>query len=115
MRTPTIKSKRGPEFLIQQRIIKYLHARGWYVIIMTASLYVKGFPDLFATHRVYGPKLIEVKNPKSYKFTKDQKIVFPQLLGHGTPIYIMFEADKENYASLFRECNCPHYIAMKGY
>jgi len=52
-------------------------------------------------------------NPNNEK--KDQKIVFPQLLGHGTPIYIMFEADKENYASLFRECNCPHYIAMKGY
>jgi hypothetical protein len=114
MRAPKIRGKHGPEYKIQQDIIKYLQKRGWYVKIMTASLYLKGMPDLYATHRVYGPKFIEVKYEKSWHFTKDQKLVFPQLLGHGTKIWIMFQADKFNYDMLFKECNAPYYLAMKG-
>jgi hypothetical protein len=114
MRKPKIKGKHGPEYKIQQRIIKYLQDRGWYVTIMTASIYVKGMPDLYATHRIYGPKWIEVKHEKAWHFTADQKLVFPQLLGHGTKIWIMFEANKTNYDGLFKECNAPWFLALKG-
>lgn len=115
MRKPKIKTKHGPEYAIQQRIIKYLQKRGWYVKIMTASMFMSGLPDLYATHRVYGGKFIEVKHEKAWHFTVAQKEVFPQLLGHGTPIWILFEADAANYKKLFNPCNCPAYLALKGY
>ncbi len=113
MRKPKIKSKHGPEYYIQQDIIKYLQKRGWFVKIITASLYLSGMPDLFATHKVYGPKWIEVKYEKRWKFTVAQKETFPQLLGHGTKIWIMFEADKANYMRLFEPCNLPYILAIK--
>lgn len=115
MHTPKIRSKRGPEYLIQQRIIKYLQERGWFVKIITASMYLSGMPDLFACHRIFGIKFIEVKYEKRWKFTVQQKETFPQLLGHGCPIYILYEADAANYKKLFKECNCPAYLALKGY
>ncbi len=114
MKRPKIKSKHGIEWYLQQRIIKYLQDRGFFVKIITASLYLSGMPDLYATHRVYGPKLIEVKVEKRWSFTVAQKETFPQLLGHGTPIWIMFEADKANYDLLFKPCNCPFHLAIKG-
>ena len=114
MRRPSIKSKHGPEWHIQQQIIKYLQKRGWFVKIITASLYLSGMPDLYATHRVYGPKFIEVKVEKRWSFTKAQKDIFPQLLGHGTPIWIMFAADKTNYDLLFKPSNAPFHLAIKG-
>ena len=114
MRKPKIKSKHGPEWFIQQKIIKYLQDRGFFVKIITASLYLSGMPDLYATHRVYGPKFIEVKVENRWSFTKAQKETFPELLGHGTPIWIMFEADDANYKLLFEPCNCPFYLAIKG-
>lgn len=114
MRKPKLKTKHGPEWYIQQRIIKYLQDRGWFCKIITASLYLSGMPDLFATHRVYGPKWIEVKVEKNWHFTKAQKENFPQLLGHGSPIWILFEADKANYQKLFKPCNAPSLLALKG-
>ena len=114
MKRPKIKSKHGLEWNIQQRIIKYLQNRGWWVTIITASLYLKGMPDLYATHRVFGQKWIEVKNEKNWHFTTAQKETFPQLLGNGTQIWIMFEADKTNYDLLFKPCNCPFHLAVKG-
>lgn len=114
MRKPKLKTKHGPEWFIQQRIIKYLQDRGFFVKIITASLYLSGMPDLFATHRVFGPKFIEVKVEKRWSFTKAQKETFPQLLGHGCPIWILFEADELNYKKLFVECNAPYFLALKG-
>ncbi len=114
MKRPKIRKKHGPEWHIQQQIIKYLQKRGWFVKIITASLYLSGMPDLYASHRVYGPKWIEVKVENKWKFTIAQKENFPQLLGCGTNIWIMFAADKNNYDLLFRPCNCPYYLAIKG-
>ncbi|MFW9878781.1 MAG: hypothetical protein ACFFG0_37355 [Candidatus Thorarchaeota archaeon] len=114
MRTPKIRPKHGPEYEIQQKIKKYLEDRGWFVVIITASLYLKGMPDLYATHRIYRGKWIEVKQGEKWKFTKEQKEKFPELLGKGTPIWIMFGADKQNYDLLFEPCNAPYWLALKG-
>lgn len=114
MRKPSIRAKHGPEWHIQQKIKKYLEDRGWNVTIITASLYLKGMPDLYITHRYYRGKWVEVKQGNNWKFTKEQKIKFPELLGKGTPIWIMFGADEQNYNLLHKECNAPYWLALKG-
>ena len=61
-----------------------MEKRGWFVKIITASLYLSGMPDLYASHRVYGPKFIEVKVEK----TKETKgcICGEVLKGLKTPL-----------------------------
>ena len=72
VRIKRIKPAKGPEYKIQQDIIPYLEDRGWKVRVMAASMYIYGFPDLWAGHPKYGERWIEVKNPASYKFTAAQ-------------------------------------------
>ncbi len=110
-RIPRIKGVKGPEYKIQQKIIKYLETRGWFVKIMTGTMYQWGMPDLFACHARYGIKLIEIKNPESYSFTAGQYSEFPKLQTHGVPIYIMTAATDSNYARLFEPSNLWRYMS----
>jgi|TARA_R110000824_G_scaffold44833_4_gene130189 Holliday junction resolvase len=88
-----------PEAKIEREIKKYLEARGWYV----RHIEVPGMPDIFATHKQFGMRWIEVKLPqmKGSKFTKRQKEEFPKLILHGAQIYIITEASASQYKMLF--------------
>ncbi len=100
-RIPKIKGVKGPEYKIQQKIIRFLEARGWYVKVMTGTMYQWGIPDLYACHKRHGHKWIEVKNPESYSFTAAQHSEFPKFQAHGDPIYILTAANEANYKRLF--------------
>ena len=114
-RIKRIKSIKGPEYKIQQSIIKYLEDRGWIVRIMAASMYIYGFPDLWAGHKKYGEKWIEVKNPASYKFTAAQLEFFPKMIACGCPIFILTAANEENYSRLFKKSNLWIYLGGFSY
>ncbi len=108
-----IKAAKGPEARIQQAIIAFLEDRGWEVKVMSASLYIYGFPDLWAGHRKYGERWIECKNPASYKFTPAQLEFFPIMIACKCPIFILTAADEENYKRLFGKSNL--WIYMGGF
>ncbi len=109
-RLPKIKGVKGPEYKIQQKIIKYLEAREWYVKVMTGTMYQWGIPDLLACHKKYGIKFIEVKNPESYSFTAAQHSEFPKFQAHGVPIYILTAANEANYKRLWEPSNLWKYM-----
>lgn len=73
MKQPTIRSRHGPEWKIQNNLIKYLIQRGWLVERMIGNAYQKGIPDLFVSHPKFGQRWIDVKNPVTYTFTRAQK------------------------------------------
>ncbi len=100
-RLAKIKGVKGPEYKIQQRIIRFLQNRGWFVKVMTGTMYQWGIPDLLACHKRHGIKFIEVKNPESYSFTAAQYSEFPKFQAHGVPIYILTAANEANYNRLF--------------
>lgn len=108
-----IKQAKGPEWYIQQRIIKYLRDRQWKVKVMAAHKFMWAVPDLLASHRKEGPRFIEVKNPENFSFTDAQTQEFPQWISHGLPIYVLCEANQENYDRLFKESNL--WLYMGGF
>lgn len=111
MKVPKLKTKHGPEYKIQQDVIRYLQDRGWYVRVFTAGLYNFGFTDIWAAHPKYGQKWIEIKRPiKNVQFTPAQIIEFPKFISHGVPIYILTGANEENYKRLFGPSNLWLYL-----
>ena len=78
-------------------------------------MYSSGFPDLFATHKKYGPRWIEVKLPGMVgsQFTRAQKKVFPELGNNGTRIWILTSDSDEEYKKLFKEDNWIEYFTLK--
>ena len=100
---PAAKQPRwGPEANIQAEIIEALHAEGWYVMETHGNQYQQGVPDLYATHKIHGPRWIEVKVKKGYSFTPAQKQDFPKMIGHGALIWILQGPDIEK---LFKPAN----------
>jgi len=110
MRVPKIRGVKGIEYKLQQKIIKYLQDRNWFVKVLTGTMYQWGLPDLFACHKKYGIKLIEIKNPEQYSFTAAQIQEFPKLISNGAPVYVMTAANKENYDRLFGPSNLWLYL-----
>lgn len=111
MRVPKIRGVKGVEYKLQQKIIEYLRDRGWFVKPLTGTMYQWGFPDLFACHKRYGIKIIEIKNPELYSFTAAQIQEFPKFISNGAPVYVMTAANKENYDRLFGPSNYWLYIS----
>lgn len=109
-RLPKIKGVKGPEYKIQQKIIRFLEARGWFVKVMTGTMYQWGIPDLYACHKRHGHRWIEVKNPESYSFTAAQHSEFPKFLAHGDPIFILTAANDLNYKRLWEPSNLWKYM-----
>lgn len=107
-----IRPKRGPEAIIQGDIIRYLRARDWFVRPTHGCAYQAGFADLFAAKRRYGPRWIECKNPKSYKFTDAQLKTFPQFSKNGIGIWILTEATDASYDKLFKAPNWATYLPV---
>ena len=107
-----IRGKLGPEAKIQKAIITMLRGHEWFVRVMHGNLYQTGFPDLFASHRSYGIRLIEVKNPVKYSFTPAQLETFPMFAANGAGIWILVAATEDEYKKLFRPPNWYHYFSL---
>jgi Holliday junction resolvase len=105
-----MRARRGPEWHIQQDLIRYLRARGWHVERLIGNAYQSGLPDLFIAHPKWGVRLIDVKNPKRYGFTKAQKQKWPILEKYGVGIWILTAANQEQYDLLFKKPNWREFI-----
>lgn len=106
------RPKKGPEAKIQEAIIKMLRGREWLVKPTHGSMFQYGFPDLYACHHRYGPRWIEVKNPKSYKFTPAQLEEFPRFSAAKAHIWILVGATEEEYQKLFKPENWFTYLSL---
>jgi hypothetical protein len=105
-----------PEKKIQTEIVKFLECRGWYVVRIIGNALQHGLPDLYATHKDYGGRWIEVKLPdmKGSRFTPAQLDVMPKLNDNGSPVYIMTGATHAEYKKLFsKETNLSSHIMRK--
>lgn len=76
------------------------------------NMYQSGFPDLFACHKLYGARWIEVKNPKSYKFTPAQLRYFPQICANGSGVWVLVAGTLEEYKKLFKRPNWHRYLKL---
>jgi len=97
----------GPEAKIQKRIIQRLRYEEWFVKETHGNMYQSGFPDLFATHSLYGHRWIEVKNPErtSNLFTNAQLENFPKLCAHGSGVWVLTDDSDSEYQKLFKRFN----------
>jgi hypothetical protein len=107
------KPRTNPEAKIVAAITKRLILEGWLVLRTHGNMFQKGFPDLYATHRRYGPKWIEVKLPGMIgsKFTPAQLDCFPKMLENGSDIWILTSPDE--YKLLFLPQNTQKYLDIK--
>jgi len=109
VKQPRIKTKHGPEFGIQQAIIKFLTVRGWHVERLIGNAYQSGLPDLYICHRKFGQRWVEIKNKDQYEFTRAQKAKFPVLDSFKVGIWIMTDATEDEYDKLFDPPNWECY------
>lgn len=103
---------KGPEEKILQAITEFLKLRDWFVKRTHGNMYQSGFPDLYCTHKSYGPRWVEVKNPLKYSFTPAQRETFPLLAANGTQIWILTAATEEEYQKLFKRGNWWHFLEI---
>jgi hypothetical protein len=82
--------------------------------VLHGNAYQEGMPDLFATHRLYGIRLIEVKLPnmKGSRFTAAQLQTFPRLCDNGSGVWIMTAANDYEYKVLFQKPNYDKYLLL---
>lgn len=65
-----------------------MEANGWFVIKTHGNAFQSGLPDLYATHRVYGQRWIEMK-VEGGRLTPAQAYTFKKLSAHGDKIWIL--------------------------
>jgi len=109
MDKPRIRETHGPEWKIQRDILRYLRARKWLAEVSNGNLFQKGWPDLYLSHVRFGQRWVDVKNPKSYTYTADQRRKWPDWDAHGVGIWIMVAASDEEYDKLFQPPNWRAY------
>lgn len=107
-----INNKIGPEAIIQQEILKYLRFREWFCMETHGNMYQRGLPDLYITHRKYGCRWLEIKQPKGYSFTPAQLESFPLLCANGSGVWIMCAATDSEYEKLWIPCNWHVYLSL---
>ncbi len=96
MEPKKFRSTVGPEAIIQAAIINKLKMLDWFVKNTHGNMYQSGFPDLYACHRTYGARWIEVKNPLKYAFTDAQLRDFPMFTAKGIGVWVLTsDADTE--------------------
>ena len=105
--------KNSPEAAVQKSIIKYLRYREWHVMETHGNMYQCGFPDLFACHKLYGQRWIEVKLPNMIgsKFTPAQLEHFPKICAHGSGVWIMTAGTDTQYEVLSCRPNWYTYLS----
>ena len=102
MLKPKIKSKRGPERIIQDAVIALFRTKEWYVKETHGNMYQSGFPDLFCCHKRFGIRMVEIKNPLAYSFTGAQLECFPLFCANGCGIWIMTAATEDQYLKVLK-------------
>ena len=106
-----------PEARVQAAIIKMLRRKRWFVKRMVGNAFQFGVPDLYATHKIFGPRWIEVKLPgmKGSKFTPAQLEDFPQICANGHGVWVLTGDNEAEYAKLKQPPNWWKYLPiMKG-
>ena len=96
-----------------------LEHRGWKVYNIHGNMYQAGLPDRYITHGTYSPRWVEYKI-EGHSFTKAQRVVFPQLIAHNVPLYLIEGTDFRGiegkdalhraYKKLFGAPNCAYYL-----
>ena len=106
------QKKRQLEKKIQNKIGDMLERKGWFVKDTHGSMFSSGWPDVYASHKVYGIRWIEVKLPKmkGSKFTPAQLDVFPKFTANGSGIWILTADTQSEYDKLFKDYNWHHYL-----
>ncbi len=104
------RPKHGPEFKIQQELIKFLSGRGWLAERMIGNAFQVGIPDLYCYHPKWGERWIDVKRPGKYSFTRAQRIKWPKWESFGVQIWIITAATEIEYAKLFQPGNWRKYV-----
>lgn len=98
-----------PERRIRGRIRDFMEDRGWRVDITHGNKYQSGFPDLHCYHIEYGLRWVDAKNPVRYAYTTPQIKLWPKWEEVGCGVWIFFEGDDANYATLFKPPNFRKY------
>ena len=109
MEPTKIRKAHGPEYGIQQEVVRFLWLRGWWVERLVGFAWQYGLPDLIAGHPKWGIRFVEVKNENAYEMTRAQKLKFPILDKFGFGIWILTEATEEQYDRLFKPPNWKDY------
>lgn len=107
-----VKSRVGPEAIIQAAIVKELRFREWFVKETHGNMFQSGFPDLYAAHPRRGTRWIEVKNPLAYSFTKAQMEDFPRFAAAGVGIWILVAPTQEELDKLDKPANWHTYLSI---
>ncbi len=110
MNKPWIKAVKGPEAIIQEAIVKKLRELEWLTFRTHGNEFQMGFPDLYCMHSKYGPRWVEVKNPKSYSFTSAQLETFPKFQSCGVGVWVLTAADDGEIMKLFKPANWHVYL-----
>ena len=107
-----IRSQTKPETILQRKIADYLKLRDWYVKNTHGNAFQSGFPDLYACHKRYGTRWIEVKMPTHYKFTPAQLDTFPEFAAKGVGVWVLNEATETQYKLLFGPPNWHMFLQV---
>jgi hypothetical protein len=110
MTAPPVKIRLRDESRIQDRLISKLRSLEWFVKVLHGNAHQSGMPDLFACHKTFGQRFIEVKNPVAFSFTNAQLIDFPVMVANGGYIWILTDDSDEEYKKLFKPCNLLEYL-----
>jgi VRR-NUC domain len=98
------RASSGKERDLQEAIKRKLRDTGWHCVDLHGNTFSHGFPDLYACHRDWGSRWIEVK--AALKFTPSQKRVFREMTNVGAPIWVLRNDDVR---PLFRNANIDEY------
>lgn len=111
---PIRRGKSGPEKKIQDELVRYLTNLGWFVKVTHGNAFSSGWPDLYACHKTYGSRWIEVKLPdmKGSKYTKSQLRDFPKFCANGAGVWVLTGANDRQYELLFRPPNWWQYTSV---
>ncbi len=110
MKKPKIRPAHGPEYGIQNDVVKMLRSKGWHIERLVGMAYQFGLPDLLIGHPQWGIRFVELKQEDHYRFTIRQRWKFPVLMRYGMGIWILTEATEEQYERLFHPPNLWDYM-----
>ena len=90
-----------------------LEGLGWLVEVTHGGQYMKGFPDLYLSHRRFGIRWVDVKVEGKYEYTQAQRDKWPRWHVFGSGVWIMIGATQDQYECLFKPPNWLDYWKPK--
>jgi hypothetical protein len=103
--------KKNREATIQDRLVKLLRSKEWFVKVTHGNAFQSGLPDLYASHHLYRARWIEVKVADQFSFTRAQVIDFPRMEAAGSPIWVLTDTTDVEYAKLFKPSNLQFFMS----